>query len=135
MNRARTIAAIFGVALVSLLFAVPAFAQEQQQETNSPIVTTIPTTTTTTASTTTTTIEVSPTSVVRSTTTEAPTTTTTEAPTSTVQVKDEVVVRPLPRTGGDIGGPTLLGLGLTAAGIVLAVGARRRRHRFDTVDS
>lgn len=36
----------------------------------------------------------------------------------------------LPRTGGDIDGELLAGVGLTAAGAALALTARQRRRRF-----
>lgn len=77
------------------------------------------------------------------TTTEAPTTTeettttavapeqvvpTTQAPPA---VKGDVVSRPLPRTGNDIGGTALFGGALTVLGIALALGARKRRNSFD----
>ena len=93
-----------------------------------------------------------------STTTEAPTTTTTEAPTTTEaeetttttvagdeettttaaaapdqDVRGDVVSRPLPRTGNDIGGTALFGGALTVLGIALALGARKRRNSFDGV--
>ena len=46
-----------------------------------------------------------------------------------------VVVRPLPRTGSDIDVEVLAGLGLTAAGVALAVTARERRRRFAAAHS
>lgn len=36
----------------------------------------------------------------------------------------------LPRTGGDIDAEIMLGATLTAAGLILAVAARRRRHAY-----
>lgn len=76
------------------------------------------------------------------TTTQATTsTTTTEAPivepdevvptTQPPAVKGDVVSRPLPRTGNDIGGTALFGGALTVLGIALALGARKRRNSFD----
>lgn len=41
-----------------------------------------------------------------------------------------VQAAPLPRTGGDIDGELLAGVGLAAAGAALAVTARQRRRRF-----
>ena len=79
-------------------------------------------------------MDVIPTSVVPSTTTtttepeETTTTTTTEA----VEVAGKTVTRGLPRTGGDLGGPAIVGLALTGAGIALAVGARRRRKQYES---
>lgn len=81
------------------------------------------------------------------TTTEAPTTTeepTTTETTDTDALPDEVkppaqgpavsgdvVSRPLPRTGNDIGGTAIFGGALTVLGIALAFGARKRRNSFD----
>lgn len=92
-----------------------------------------PTTTTTVPETTTTAVlpdEETPT------TTEAPTTTaeptTTAAPTTqAAAVAGDVIRRPLPRTGNDIGGTALFGGALTVLGIALALGARKRRNSFD----
>ena len=61
---------------------------------------------------------------------ERTTTTTTTAP--AVEVAGRTVTRGLPRTGGDIGGPAVIGLALTGAGIALAVGARRRRKQLES---
>jgi len=49
---------------------------------------------------------------------------------SVVEKPVEVKGVQLPRTGGDINGEVLAGLGLTAAGAALAVTARQRRRRF-----
>jgi LPXTG-motif cell wall-anchored protein len=47
-------------------------------------------------------------------------------------IERPVVVQaaPLPRTGSDIDGELLAGVGLTAAGAALALTARQRRRRF-----
>lgn len=52
---------------------------------------------------------------------------------TTPQVAGVQVQRPLPRTGNDIGPTAILGLALTGAGIVLALGARKRRTSLDGV--
>jgi len=56
---------------------------------------------------------------------------------SPASVLPSVVAKPvevkgvqLPRTGSDINGEVLAGIGLTAAGAALAVTARQRRRRF-----
>jgi LPXTG-motif cell wall-anchored protein len=56
---------------------------------------------------------------------------------SPASVLPNVIERPvevkgvqLPRTGGDIDAEVLGGVGLTAAGLALAVAARQRRQRF-----
>ncbi len=101
---------------------------------------TVPTTTTTTV------LGTSTVPTTTTTTTTAPTTTT-EAPTTTVAgiivtppkpgepapqaVKGDVVSRPLPRTGNDIGGTALFGGALTVLGVALALGARKRRNSFE----
>ena len=120
------------VAAVSLtaVLAVPALAQEG----DSPVPTTSPSIPTTTTSTSTTVLgtstSVAPTSTEAPTTTEETTTTVaviSEGTTPPPTVQGAVVTRPLPRTGGSIGSTALFGLALTGAGIVLAVGARRKR--------
>lgn len=97
----------------------------------------LPTTTTTTTSTTST--SVLPDEETTTTTTEAPTTTTSVLPDEVVPptqpppaVKGDVVSRPLPRTGNDIGGTAVFGGALTVLGIALALGARRRRNSFES---
>lgn len=120
----RAIAAIAGLCLVSLLVVGTAAAQQ------SPIITT--TTTTTTTSTTSTSVLPNEETTTTTTTTEAPTTTTTAAPTTTAEVAGDVVVRPLPRTGSDLGGTAIFGGALTILGIALALGARRRRNSFES---
>lgn len=126
MNR-RTIAAIAGILLVSILTMAPAWAQQ------SPFVVTT-TTTTTTSTTSTTSTSVLPDEETSTTTTEAPTTTEeTTTTTAAAEVAGDVVTRPLPRTGSDLGGPAILGGALTLTGIVLALGARRRRNSFENV--
>ena len=47
------------------------------------------------------------------------------------EVKGDVVSRPLPRTGNDIGGTAIFGGALTVLGVALALGARKRRNSFD----
>lgn len=47
------------------------------------------------------------------------------------QVQGDVVSRPLPRTGNEIGGTALFGGALTVLGVALALGARKRRNSFD----
>ena len=125
--------AIAGVAGILLLLAGVGTAAAQVSPT-------VPTTTTTTTS-------IAGTSTVP--TTEAPTTTaapaTTAAPTSSIAgvssvvpttlartaVAGDVVSRPLPRTGNEIGGTALFGGALTVLGVALALGARKRRNSFD----
>ena len=46
-------------------------------------------------------------------------------------VAGDVVRRPLPRTGNDIGGTALFGGALTVLGVALALGARKRRNSFE----
>lgn len=123
----RAIAAIAGVCLVSVLVVGTAAAQQ------SPIITTTTTTTTTSTTTSTTSTSVLPNEeTTTTTTTEAPTTTTTQAPTTTAEVAGDVIVRPLPRTGSDLGGTAIFGGALTILGIALALGARRRRNSFES---
>jgi LPXTG-motif cell wall-anchored protein len=47
------------------------------------------------------------------------------------EVQGDVVSRPLPRTGNDIGGTALFGGALTVLGVALALGARKRRNSFE----
>lgn len=47
------------------------------------------------------------------------------------EVQGDVVSRPLPRTGNDLGGTALAGGALTVVGIALALGARKRRNAFE----
>jgi LPXTG-motif cell wall-anchored protein len=47
------------------------------------------------------------------------------------EVRGDVVSRPLPRTGNDIGGTAIFGGALTVLGVALALGARKRRNSFD----
>ena len=88
---------------------------------------TVPTTTTTEAPTTT---EETTTTIAGVSSTAPPTTAAQAAPAT---VKGDVVSRPLPRTGNDIGGTALFGGALTVLGIALALGARKRRNSFDGV--
>jgi len=124
----RAIAAIAGLlVLVAVGFLTsPVGAQSPPPE--------IPTTTTTTTtSTTTTSVLPDEETTTTTTTTEAPTTTTTAAPTTTAEVAGDVIVRPLPRTGSDLGGTAIFGGALTVLGIALALGARRRRNSYESV--
>jgi len=122
----RAIAAIAGLlVLVAVGFLTsPVGAQSPPPE--------IPTTTTTTSTTTTSVLPDEETTTT-TTTTEAPTTTTTAAPTTTAEVAGDVIVRPLPRTGSDLGGTAIFGGALTVLGIALALGARRRRNSYESV--
>lgn len=52
--------------------------------------------------------------------------------TQAAEVRGDVVSRPLPRTGNDIGGTALFGGALTVLGVALALGARRRRNSFES---
>lgn len=61
------------------------------------------------------------------------TTTVVETTQPAPEVKGEVVSRPLPRTGNDIGGTAIFGGALTVLGVALALGARKRRHSFEGV--
>ncbi len=107
----RVIAAIAGALLFSLLLVAPVAAQvDEEPAAESPAVTVLPD-------------EETP-------TTEAPTTTATPTTVAT-EVAGDVVTRPLPRTGGELGGAAFLGGALTLGGIVLAFGARRRRNSFE----
>lgn len=56
---------------------------------------------------------------------------TTVAPTTApvIEVKDDTIS--LPRTGGELGGAAVAGAALTAVGVALAVGARKRRTSLD----
>lgn len=132
MMRRRAIA---GIAGILLLIAGVGTATAQ----TSPTVTE-PTTSTSVAGDSTTTPSTTTTTEAEETTTEAEETTTTEiAPESVVPttaaaaVAGDVVSRPLPRTGNDIGGTALFGGALTILGVALALGARKRRNSFDGV--
>lgn len=125
----RTIAVAAGLLALVALAMLPSTASAQYIPPP-----TLPTTTTTTPSTTST--SVLPDEETTTTTTEAPTTTaeptTTAAPTTQAAVvAGDVIRRPLPRTGNDIGGTALFGGALTVLGIALALGARKRRNSFD----
>lgn len=123
----RTIAVAAGLLALAVLAFLPSTASAQYvppptlppETTTTAVLPDEETTTTTTPSTTETTeVDQLPEEVVR----------TTQAPTA---VKGDVVSRPLPRTGNDIGGTALFGGVLTVLGIALALGARKRRNSFD----
>jgi LPXTG-motif cell wall-anchored protein len=127
----RTIATAIGAVVLAAFALLPSVAGAQYEITT----TTAPTTSTSVAG--------------NSTTSEAPTTTeapATTEPTETTdvsqlpeevtpppeeEVKGDVVSRPLPRTGNDISGTAIFGGALTILGVVLALGARKRRNSFD----
>ena len=46
-------------------------------------------------------------------------------------VAPNVIERPLPATGSDVGADVIVGLSLTAAGLAFAATARQRRRRFE----
>jgi hypothetical protein len=46
-------------------------------------------------------------------------------------VAPNVIERPLPRTGSDVGVDVIVGLSLTAAGLAFAATARQRRRRIE----
>ena len=46
-------------------------------------------------------------------------------------VAPNVIERPLPRTGSDVGADVIVGLSLTAAGLAFAATARQRRRRLE----
>lgn len=131
----RVTAVIAGLLLVVGFGASGALAQEDEDSpatTESTTTTavrgtsTVPTSTTTTeASTTTETVE----GVSSTPTTDG--TPTTAAAQARQAVAGDVVTRPLPRTGNEIGGTALFGGALTVLGVALALGARKRRNSFD----
>lgn len=115
---------IAGVAGILLMVAGMGTASAQESSPTVPETTTTSVlgTSTTTEPEETTTTEVEPEEVIS-------TTTTTEA----AVVAGDVVRRPLPRTGNDIGGTAIFGGALTILGVGLALTARKRRNSFDGV--